>query len=162
MTGIHFYEWGNISFGKAFPVVTAIAALVTHVMWSNKYFVSFCLLFPVFDRSTFYKRCVKIIIQCNMVTMFHTVGLVSDKSKELTFFIIFIRHFYVLLITAFTQTFESTCMIIDYPFQTRIVRSGNIRPHGMGSDADKIQLSFRCFKSVAHVAVSVCDVTVVM
>ena len=26
----------------------------------------------------------------------------------------------------------------------------------------KIQLSFRCFKSIAHVAVSVCDVTVVV
>ena len=42
-----------------------------------------------FPKYAFYKRCVKIIIQCNMVTMFHTVGLVSDKSKELTFFIIF-------------------------------------------------------------------------
>ena len=97
-----------------------------------------------------------------MVTMFHAVGFVSDKSKEFTFFIVFIRHFYVLLITAFTQTFESSRVVIDYPFQAGIICSGNIRPHSMRSDTDKIQLCFRCFKSIAHVAVSICDVAMVV
>ncbi len=97
-----------------------------------------------------------------MITMFHTMSFVSYESQEFTFLVILICHFYVLLITAFTQTLESTGVIIDYPFQTRVVRAGNIRPHSMRSNTNKIQLSFRRFKSIAHVAVSVCDVTVVM
>ena len=49
VTGIHFYEWSNISFGKAFPVVTAITTLITHVVRGNEYFMSFCFFFPVLD-----------------------------------------------------------------------------------------------------------------
>ena len=162
VTGIHFYEWSNISFGKAFPVVTAITTLITHVVWGNEYLMSFCFFFPVLDWSTFYKWCVQIIVQRNMVSMFHTMSFVSYKSQEFTFLVILICHFYILLITAFTQTFESSCVIINHPFQAGIICSGNIRPHSMRSDTDKIQLSFRCFKSVAHVAVSVCDVAMVM
>ena len=101
MTGIHFYERSLISFGKAFPVVTAIASLITHVVRSDKYFVPFGFLFPVFDRSTFYKRCVKVVVECNMVTMLHTVSFIADKSKEFAFFIVFICHSYVFLISPF-------------------------------------------------------------
>ncbi len=97
-----------------------------------------------------------------MITMFHAMSFVSYESQEFTFLVVLIRHFYIFLVTAFTQTLESTCVVVDYPFQTRVVRAGNIRPHGMRGYTDKIQLSFRRFKSIAHVAVSVCDVTVVM
>ncbi len=49
VAGVHFYERSNITFGKAFPVVTAITALVSHVVRSDEYLMSFSLFFPVFD-----------------------------------------------------------------------------------------------------------------
>ena len=49
-----------------------------------------------------------------------------------------ICHFYILLITAFTQTLESSRVVIDHQFQAGIICSGNIRPHSMRSDTDKI------------------------
>ena len=162
VTGIHFYERGLVSFGKAFPVIAAITTLIAHMVRSDEYFVSFGLLFPVFDGSAFYKRCIEIVVQGNMVAMFHAVCFISNESEEFSFFIIFVCHGYVLLIAAFAQTFESTGMVVDYPFQAWIVCSGDIRPHGVGCYTYKIQLSFRCFKSIAHIAVSVCDVTMVV
>ena len=162
VTGIHFYERGLVSFGKAFPVIAAIATLIAHVVRGDEYFVSFGLLFPIFDRGTLYKRCIEIVVQGNMVAMFHAVCFISNESEEFPFFIIFVCHGYVLLIAAFAQTFESTGMVVDYPLQTRVVCSGDIRPHSVGSYTDKVQLSFRSFKSVTHIAVSVCDVTMVV
>ena len=162
VTGVHFYERGLVSFGKAVPVIAAITTLIAHVVRGDEYFVSFGLLFPVFDGSAFYKRCIEIVVQGNMIAMFHTVCFISYESEEFSFFIIFVCHGYVLLIAAFAQTFESTGMVVDYPFQTWVVCSGDIRPHSVGSYTYKVQLSFRCFKSVTHITVSVCDVTVVV
>ena len=124
--------------------------------------MSFGFLFPVFDGSTFHKRCVQIIIQRYVVAMLHTVCLVSYESKEFAFLIVFVSHLHIFFITAFAQTLESSGMIVDYPFQTGIVCTRNIRPHSVGSYADKVQLAFGRFKSIAHIAVSVSNVTVVM
>ena len=162
VTGIHLDERSDVSFGEAFPVVTAITALIAHVVRSDEYFMSFGFLFPVFDRGTFHERRIQVVVQRHVVAVLHAVGLVSDEGKEFAFLVVFVAHLYVLLIAAFAQTLESSGMVVDYPFQTRVVCTRNVRPHGMGRYADKVQLAFGRLESIAHIAVSVSEVAVVV
>ena len=162
MAGIHLYKRGLVSFRKEVPIVSAIACLISHMMRSNKYLMPAGFPFPVFNGGTFHQRCVQVIIQSHMIAMFHAVRLITNKSQEFSFLIVFIGHGDIFLITSLSQTLESTGMIIDHPLQTGIIGSGNIRPHGMRSDRYKIQLFFGSLKCRTHVAMTVGYVTMIM
>ena len=162
VTRIHFYERSYIAFGKEVPVVSAVSCLIAHVVRSNEYLMTFGFLFPIFDRSTFYKRCIEVVVQCYVVTVLHAVCFITNESKELAFFIVFVGHCYILFVSSGTQTFEGFCMIVDNPSQTWVVGSGDIGPHSMWGNTYKVELLLSRFESVAHVAVSVSDVTMVM
>ena len=133
MAGIHLYKRGLVSFRKEVPIVSAIACLISHMMRSNKYLMPAGFPFPVFNGGTFHQRCVQVIIQSHMVAMFHAVRLITNKSQEFSFLIVFIGHGDIFLITSLSQTLEGTGMIIDHPLQTGIIR--RIRPYELEKGA---------------------------
>ena len=62
------------------------------MVWSDKYLLTFEFLFPVFDRRTFDKWCIEVMMKCHMVSMFHAVSLITDECKEFSFLVVFLQR----------------------------------------------------------------------
>ena len=162
VTREHLHERSLVAFAEAFPVVSSISGLVTHVMRGHEDFLSLEGLLPVLDGSTSHQRRVQVMVKSHMVAMLHAVGFISDERKEFAFLVVFLGHRLIFLISSGTKSPECISMIIYHPAKTRIVLARNIRPHCMRSHTHEVELSFGSLECITHVAMSVCEVAVIV
>ena len=97
-----------------------------------------------------------------MITMCHIVTFVAQKCKELIFFVVSARHFHVFVPFSCSQCIECFSVIIDNPLQAHIIPAGNIFPHCVRGDRNKVELLPGCFKRISHISVPIGEIAVVM
>ena len=163
VAGIHFHKRSLVALCELVPVVASVALLVAHMVRGHENILALEFVFPVLDGSAVDQRSIYSLVQCHVVTGNHTVGLIAYEGEKFPFLVVLLGHLKVFVVATPAKTPESICVITDYPFQARfLVEEVDVRPHCVRCDADEVQLAFCRFEGIAHITVSIGDVTVVV